>query len=69
MLAMKNFTLLGGLSPAQFLRDYWHKQPLLIRQALPGFKPLLSAAALFEMAARDEVESRLITHFKQQWKV
>jgi len=66
---MKNFTLLGGLSPAQFLRDYWHKKPLLIRQALPGFKPLLSAEALFEMASRDDVESRLVTHFKQQWKV
>ncbi|PUA19043.1 cupin domain-containing protein [Glaciimonas sp. PCH181] len=66
---MKNFTLLGGLSPAQFLRDYWHKKPLLIRQAIPGFKPLLSADALFKMAARDDVESRLITHFKQEWKV
>ncbi|KAF3998262.1 cupin domain-containing protein [Glaciimonas immobilis] len=66
---MKNFTLLGGLSPAQFLRDYWHKKPLLIRQALPGFRPLLSPDALFEMAARDDVESRLITHFKQEWKV
>lgn len=69
MAAMKNFTLLGGLSPAQFLRDYWHKKPLLIRQALPGFRPLLSPDALFEMAARDDVESRLITHFKQEWKV
>ena len=69
MLTMKNFTLLGGLSPAQFLRDYWHKKPLLIRQALPDFKPLLSSAALFEMASRDDVESRLITHFKQEWKV
>ncbi|MBC7489708.1 MAG: cupin domain-containing protein, partial [Glaciimonas sp.] len=66
---MKNFTLLNDLSPAQFLRDYWHKKPLLIRQAVPAFTPLLSVEALFEMAARDDVESRLVTHFKQEWKV
>ena len=35
-VAMKNLTLLGGLTPAQFMRDYWHKKPLLIRQAIPG---------------------------------
>jgi hypothetical protein len=29
--------LLGGITPAQFLRDYWHKKPLLIRNAIPGF--------------------------------
>lgn len=62
-------TLLGGLTPAQFLRDYWHKKPLLIRQAIPGFKPLLSREALFEMAARDDVESRLITCFNRQWQM
>ncbi len=36
--------LLGGLSPAQFMRRHWQKKPLLVRQALPGFKPVLSAA-------------------------
>lgn len=66
---MKNSTLLGGLSPAQFLRDYWHKKPLLIRQALPGFIPLLTPDALFQLAQRDDVESRLVTHFKQRWQV
>ncbi|MGZ3255020.1 MAG: cupin domain-containing protein, partial [Burkholderiaceae bacterium] len=44
---MKKNTLLGKLTPAQFLRDYWHKKPLLIRQAIPGFKPLLSRNELF----------------------
>ncbi|MFC3110460.1 JmjC domain-containing protein [Undibacterium arcticum] len=64
---MKNFPVLGAMTPAQFLRDYWHKKPLLIRQAIPGLQPLLSREALFALAARDDVESRLITHFKQQW--
>lgn len=66
---MKKLTLLGGLSPEQFLRDYWHKKPLLIRQAIPGFTPLLSREALFDMAAKDDVESRLITHFGTQWQL
>jgi 50S ribosomal protein L16 3-hydroxylase len=52
--------LLGGLSPARFLRDYWHKQPLLVRNALPGFRGLLTPAALQALAGRDEVESRLV---------
>jgi ribosomal protein L16 Arg81 hydroxylase len=38
---MKKLQLLGDITPAQFLRDYWHKKPLLIRNAIPGFKPLL----------------------------
>ena len=52
--------LLGGLSVRQFMRRHWQKKPLLIRQALPGVQPPLSRAALFELAAQDDVESRLI---------
>lgn len=66
---MKKLTLLGGLTPAQFFRDYWHKKPLLIRQAIPGFKPLLSRQALFGLARQEDVESRLLTHFEQQYKL
>src|SRR3954464_5665420 len=66
---MKKLTLLGGLSPAQFLNDYWHKKPLLIRQAIPDFQPLLSREALFRLAARDDVELRLISRVKQHWKM
>jgi hypothetical protein len=29
--------LLGGLSQDQFLKEYWQKKPLPVRQALPGF--------------------------------
>ena len=53
-------TLLGGLSPATFMRRYWQKKPLLIRQAMPGFQPLLSRTALFGLAADEAVESRAI---------
>src|SRR5450830_1124440 len=67
---MKNIlTLLGDISPAIFLRDYWHKKPLLIRQAIPAFKPLLSRQALFDLAARDDVESRLIKQTGADWQM
>ncbi len=52
--------LLGGLSPAQFMRRHWQKQPLLVRRALPGAVPPIERAALFALAARDDVESRLV---------
>lgn len=66
---MKNSLVLGGLSPRQFLRDYWHKKPLLIRQAFPKFKPILSRETLSDLVKHDDVESRLITHFESQWQM
>ncbi len=59
--------LLGGMSPASFLRGWWHKKPLLIRRALPGFKPLISKTQLFELAKQDEVESRLVSRIARTW--
>jgi 50S ribosomal protein L16 3-hydroxylase len=52
--------LLGGLTASQFMRRHWHKKPLLVRQAIPGFKPLIPRARLLAMAGEDGVESRLI---------
>lgn len=56
----KPLALLGGLSPAQFMRRHWQKKPLLVRQAWPGVQPPLARAALFELAGQDDVESRLV---------
>ena len=64
---MKKSAVLGDLTPKQFMADYWHKKPCLIRQAIPNFAPLLSRESLFDMARSDEVESRLITHFQKKW--
>ncbi len=57
---MKN-TLLGGLSPQQFLRDYWQKKPLLIRQAVPGFKGLLDPRQLIDLACDEDAQARIVT--------
>ena len=60
-------SLLGGLSPDQFMKRHWHKKPLLIRQAIPGFTPLLDRAELVALAAQDDVESRLVVRKPQGW--
>jgi len=61
--------LLGGLTPAQFMRRYWQKKPLLVRQAIPGITAPVSREALFALAGDDDVESRLVTHFRQRWSL
>ena len=61
--------LLGGLSPARFMREYWQRKPLLIRQAIPGFRPALSIADIRQLVRREEVESRLIWQDEQGWQM
>jgi 50S ribosomal protein L16 3-hydroxylase len=58
--------LLGGLTPAQFMRRHWHKKPLLVRGAVPPTPPA-SFKQLAELAASDDVESRLVTAFDGKW--
>jgi 50S ribosomal protein L16 3-hydroxylase len=60
MNVTKPLTLLGGLTPAEFMQRHWQRKPLLVRQAIPHFSPLLSRSELFDLAAQDGVESRLV---------
>jgi len=53
-------TVLGDVGARRFLRDYWQRKPLLIRQALPGFVSPLTPDELAGLALEDEVESRLV---------
>lgn len=52
-----------------FFAHYWQRKPLLIRQAIPGFRPLLDARALVDLAGQDEVESRLIRSSASRWRL
>ena len=62
--------LLGGLTAREFMRDYWQKKPLLIRQALPGFETPISPDELAGLALEEEVESRLvIEHGVTPWEL
>ena len=51
---------LGDITPTEFLRDYWQKKPLLIRQAFPDYQSPLSPDELAGLALEDEVESRIV---------
>ena len=59
--------LLGGRTPAAFLRKFWHKDALLTRNALPGFNGLFTRAELFAFGERDDVESRLLIRDGGRW--
>ena len=53
--------LLGHLSPTQFMQRHWQRKPLLVRHAIPDFKPLLSRNDLVALAEDETIESRLVT--------
>jgi len=60
-----------GMSPTQFLRDYWQKRPLLIRNAFPGFTPPIAPDDLAGLACEEGVLARLIRHDekRERWQV
>ncbi|AMO77221.1 MULTISPECIES: cupin domain-containing protein [Pseudomonas] len=62
--------LLGGISADEFLRDYWQKKPLLVRQAIPGFESPLEADELAGLSLEDSVESRIVLeHGNTPWEM
>ena len=61
--------LLGGLSPARFMRRHWQKKPLLIRAAVPDASAVVARAELLGLAVRDDVESRLVRRDADRWSL
>ena len=53
-------SVLGGLSPDQFLSEHWQRQPLLVRNALPDHRSPVSPDELAGLALDADVESRLV---------
>lgn len=50
----------GTIDQACFLREYWQKKPLLIKQALPNFISPITPEELAGLALEDGIESRLV---------
>ncbi|WP_334179855.1 cupin domain-containing protein [Pseudoxanthomonas sp.] len=50
-----------GMPADRFLRDYWHKRPLLIRNAFPDFETPVQPEDLAGLACEDGVLARLIS--------
>lgn len=60
----------GGLSAEIFLRDYWQKKPLLIRQAFPDYQSPITPDELAGLSLEDEVESRIVLeHGATLWEL
>jgi len=60
--------LLGGLSPHGFLRKHWQKRPLLVRGALRQL-PSVGLRTLAALAAREDVEARLVRRRAHRWSL
>lgn len=60
-----------GMSPEQFLRDYWQKRPLLIRHAFPDFQSPIQPEDLAGLSCEEGSLGRLVTHdpATDQWTV
>jgi 50S ribosomal protein L16 3-hydroxylase len=60
-----------GMTPAQFLRDYWQKRPLLIRGAFADFATPIAPNDLAGLACEPLALSRLILHNPKtdRWQV
>ena len=60
-----------GMPPAIFLRDYWQKRPLLIRNAFPRFTSPIEPEDLAGLACEDAALSRLVQHdrMRDAWTV
>jgi 50S ribosomal protein L16 3-hydroxylase len=52
--------MLGNRSPRDFLRRYWQKRMLFVRDAVPQFAGVVDERALAVLARRDDVESRIV---------
>ncbi len=55
-----------GMPVAEFLRDYWQKKPLLIRQAFPDYQAPLAPEDLAGIACEEGVLARLVKHDRKK---
>ncbi len=62
-------THIGVLSVGRFMREYWQRKPLLVRGAFPGFRAPAHRRRLFQLAAREDVESRLVVRRGRRWSM
>ena len=69
MNADNPLTLLGSITPRQFLAEYWQKKPLLVRNAFPGWQNPLEPDELAGLACEEEAESRIVLERegKEHW--
>ena len=61
--------ILGKTSVNNFLKNYWQKKPLLIKNAIANFESPITESDLFTIAQNEEAVSRLIEYKQDIWQV
>ena len=61
--------ILGKISVDTFLKKYWQKKPLLIRNAIENFQSPITKKDLLKIAQNEESISRLIEFKRGLWQV
>lgn len=65
-----NYCLPNEITPEIFLRDYWQKKPLVVRNALPQIVGMFEPADIFELATNEETTARLVKQYTDDdWRV
>ncbi|KGJ90486.1 cupin domain-containing protein [Thalassotalea sp. ND16A] len=59
---------LSEFSRETFLRDYWQKKPVVIRQGFKNFENPIDADEIAGLAGLNEVESRMVYREGDQWQ-
>lgn len=65
-------TLLGGITPRQFLSTYWQKKPLLVRQAIPDFQGITGLQSwrdMLSLVCAESAEVRLVSRRGGRWEL
>ncbi len=55
-----------GMAPEVFLRDYWQKRPLLVRNAFPGFVSPITPEDLAGLACEQAALARVVLHDRKR---
>ena len=65
-----NYCLPNEITPEIFLRDYWQKKPLVVRNALPQIVGMFEPADIFELATNEDATARLVKQYSaDDWRV
>ena len=63
---------LGNITQKQFLKSYWQKKPLLIKQGFPNFQNIIEPDELAGLAIEENFESRMVIGHvgdKENWQL
>lgn len=52
-----------------FIKNYWQKRPLLIKQGFTNFIDSLSADDLAEIAMEEKVDNQIVSYQDRNWNI